>query len=488
MLLDKPQTSPDDISLRLIFNPAPPFVAEIATFLKVHTASFSSFSLFVLTVCKEVKEDSSFDIELKMASNSTKTTSLASVPVEILLEIYRHLDMDSVFNICLTSKSFQAFFEQRKALVLIPILEREFSPFSELLQVYTASPTDVDIQSQRCKPRRIAFRRFIGDQGIVLNHVPASQPVYSEKHGHDLYAVVGCPSRNSQIPTRETKTTFLSETDLRPLMRMCQLIRKWEELFPHMRWFREPGNCRFLRAHEQFRFRRALYRWWLYGIYFHGDHPRPRIGLPQPFASDARISQMRIHSTAELLELMDLLETVKDVIFNYICPRLDPEHQNPWDSQPYLYRAQSLAISWSDQSLWGRIVKTYFKLGPGELLYYFENICSYPRDRLISEIRLGHPGFTLDQESMQIAIRCALDERQWLALELSLADEAGGGIIDFDDERDEERHLAGGDASPAGVPPEGSKLVQTSSRYSPRGDDGSHVESYYSVHLAEPGT
>ncbi|PHH65417.1 hypothetical protein CDD81_2521 [Ophiocordyceps australis] len=423
-----------------------------------------------------------------MASYSTKMTCLASVPIEILLEIYRHLDLDSVFKICLTSKSFQAFFEPRKALVLIPILEREFSPFAELLQVYTASPNDVDVQSQRCKPRRIAFRRFIGDQGIVLNHLTASQPVCSEKQEDGFYAVVGCPSRNPQFQTRETKTTLLTEADLRPLMQMCQLVRKWEELFPHMRWFHEPENCRFLRAHEQFRFRRALYRWWLYGIYFHGDHPRPRIGHPQPFASDVRISQMRLHSTAELLELMDLLETVKDVIFNYICPRLDPELQRSWNSRPYLDRSQSLATSWNDQSLWGRIIRTYFKLGPRELLYYFENICSYPRDRLISEIRLGHPEFTLDQESMQIAIRCALDERQWLVQNLSLADEAGGGIIDFDDERDEERHLAGGDASPAGVPPEGSKFVQTSSRYSPRGDDGSHLESYYSVHLPEPGT
>lgn len=91
-----------------------------------------------------------------------------------------------------------------------------------------------------------------------------------------------------------------------------------------MRWFNQPEDCRFLRPHESFRFRRALYRWWLYGVYFHGEFPRPRVGHPEPHVDDIRTSQMRHHSTAELLELMDFLETIKDVILHYICPRLDP--------------------------------------------------------------------------------------------------------------------------------------------------------------------
>lgn len=144
-----------------------------------------------------------------------------------------------------------------------------------------------------------------------------------------------------------------------------------------------------------------------------------------------------------------------------------------------------------DQSHWSRIVKTYAKLGPKDLMYYFENIYSYPRKRLISEIRLRHPNFTFDQESIQIAVRCALDERQWLDKVPSLAEDSAGGIIDFDDERDDERLLYGKDGSPNGLLPPGSKFVRSLSQYSPRGDDGSwledqHAQTWAGSHVVPP--
>ena len=142
-------------------------------------------------------------------------------------------------------------------------------------------------------------------------------------------------------------------------------------------------------------------------------------------------------------------------------------------------RSHSLATSWMDQSRWGRVIKTYAKLGPEELLYYFDNIYTYPRRRLITEIRLQHPSFTFDQESIQIAVRCALDERHWTDKNPSLAEDGCGGIIDFDDERDEQRGVFKYDGSPDGSLPQGARSVQSYSRYSPRGDDGSFMDDYY---------
>lgn len=144
-----------------------------------------------------------------------------------------------------------------------------------------------------------------------------------------------------------------------------------------------------------------------------------------------------------------------------------------------LDRGQSLSTSWNNQSRWGRIVKTYAKLGPEELLYYFDNIYSYPRKRLLTEIRLQRPNFTFDQESIQVAIRCALDERQWQDNVPSLAEDSAGGIVDFGDERDDERLQFGDDASPNGSLPIGSRPMQSHSRYSPRGDDGSCLEEHH---------
>lgn len=137
-------------------------------------------------------------------------------------------------------------------------------------------------------------------------------------------------------------------------------------------------------------------------------------------------------------------------------------------------------------------MKTYVKLGPKDLMYYFENIYSYPKKRLITEIRLHHPNFTLDQESIQIAVRCALDERQWLDKVLSLAEDSAGGIIDFDDERDDERLAYGQDGSPDGSLPSGSAFLRSYSQYSPRGDDGSmmednHLQSWMGSRTDAPG-
>lgn len=248
---------------------------------------------------------------------------LTGLPMEILLDIYRHLDISSIYDLSLASRFFYRLLSHKKATILLPALIREFSPLDELLQVYTASADDLSsTYGAAYMPRRVIFKRFVGDPGIVL----ASGSNAVQPQGGVTQMV------NSRRPggpvTPGTRTVVLTEKDFAPLLKHCQLVRKWEELFPSMRWFYEPESCRSLRIHEKERFRRAFYRWWLYGIYFHRDLPRPRIGLPEPLVDDIRTIQMRHHSTSELLELMDLVETMKDVILHYICPRLDPNQQN----------------------------------------------------------------------------------------------------------------------------------------------------------------
>lgn len=249
---------------------------------------------------------------------------LTGLPTEILLEIYRDLDIDSIYELSLVSRFFFELFTHRKATILLPVLVREFSPFDELLQIYTASADDlISTCGGLYQPRRVIFRRYIGDSGVVLasGSSAAGLPQGS-------FTQVQHNRKVSDAGHSGSKAVVLTEKDFGPLLKQCRLVRKWEELFPSMRWFYEPESCRILRPHEGERFRRALYRWWLYGIYFHGDIPRPRIGLPEPHVDDIRTSQMRYHSTSELLELMDLVETMKDVILHYICPRLDPNQQD----------------------------------------------------------------------------------------------------------------------------------------------------------------
>lgn len=426
-----------------------------------------------------------------MAKFATGPPSLAGLPAEILLEVYQHLDIQAMVELSLVNHEFQAFFQRHRVDIILPIIIRDFSPLNELLQVYTASVQDIAF-SGHYKPRTILFQRFQGDHGLDM--------------GHSASGSLALVRRKNAIPPRSdgqrgvrdqssgtSKEIVLTGRDLNHILRYCRIVSEWEGLFPQMRWYHQPEYCRLLRPHEQVRFRRALYRWWMYGIHFHGEFPRPRAAHPEPFVDDVRTSQIRYYSTAELLELMDFLETVRDIITHYICPRLDPTplHQAYTDAsetgggslfhtldQPLLSvdvakREQSLRESWLDQSHWGRVVKTYAKLGPESLLYYFNNISSYPRQRLLADVWVRHPSFAFDQESIQTAVRCVLDERDWPEDQIDLAEHGVGGIIDFDDERDHDRLGLQGDASPDGRLPNGFMPVQSHSRWSPRGDDGS---------------
>lgn len=255
-----------------------------------------------------------------MRATQDCTSKLEGLPVEILLDIYSHLDISTIFSISATSKCLQYLFEEHRATILIPILSREFSPFDELLQVYTAKSEDIAGRTIY-QPRQVIFQRYPGDYGLVIEaqDLPTLSTYHTEKVSKSTTASRKVLGQSQSV---------LTERDLDPILEMCLLVRKWERLFPQMRWLQEPENCRSLRIHELARFRRAFYRWWLYGTYFHGELPRPRVGLPEPLVADIRTSQLRYYSTAELLELMDLLETTKDIILHYICPRLIPSLQD----------------------------------------------------------------------------------------------------------------------------------------------------------------
>ncbi|KAF4335556.1 histone deacetylase clr3 [Fusarium beomiforme] len=410
-----------------------------------------------------------------------KTFCLTRLPTEILLDVYQQLDLDGVFNFCATHRTFYELFNKREASILLPVLVREFSPFDELLQVYTASVEDLDSRGGLYAPRRVVFKRYPGDTGTVLAPRSEHRPTMSED-AVDGFITLNKPGKPTIHTAQPLKTVVLTEKDLKPLLHYCSLVLRWQARFPQMRWFYEPENCRLLRAHEAERFRRAMYRWWLYGFYFHGNFPRPRVGLPEPGVDDVRLSQLRLYSTSELVELMDLVETMKDVVLHYLCPRLDPSESESEDEGcgSYLHdvvdRPESLTRGWMDQSLWGRIVKTYCKLGPKDLMHLFENIHSYPRKRLITEARSLQPTLTFDQESISVSTQCVLVERQWSLNMPNLPLDGLGGVIDWDDERDAERVEFGGDASLDGTLPGGATMRRSLSHYSPCGDDGSHLE------------
>jgi hypothetical protein len=140
-------------------------------------------------------------------------------------------------------------------------------------------------------------------------------------------------------------------------------------------------------------------------------------------------------------------------------------------------QAVEAEVCWNDQSRLGRIIRTYTKLDPEELVFYFDRIYSYPKNRLIADIRFRHPAFVADQESLQAAIRSALEERPWLD-RLPSPTDVVGGIIDFGDGRDEERERLSGDASWDGSLSAPATYIRSHSMYNPRGDDGAGNDAW----------
>ncbi|SPO05631.1 uncharacterized protein DNG_08318 [Cephalotrichum gorgonifer] len=399
---------------------------------------------------------------------------LGDLPVEVRLDICRHLDIESVFNLAQTSRSFNAIIKSNKVNLLLPILQRDFSPLDELLQVFTASADDFYTPSYTYQPRRIVFLRPGGKTAIVLAKGGFSppEPTGEDANGFTQVLKTGKPGHGSnELPIQ---TVILDSSDLDSLFKYCLTVRQWEELFPHMRWIKEPAYCRFLAPHERHRFRRALYRWWLYAFYFHGDLPRPHGAQPVAFADDLRICQMRMYSTGELVEMLDLLAVVFHLVQHYICPTLE---QNPAEDPWAASQVADAEVCWNDPSRLGRIIRTYAKLDPKELIHYFESIYNYPKKRLIADIRLRHPGFADDQESLQGAIRSTLQERRWLG-KLPVPTDMAGGIVDFGDERDQELEKLGSDGSWDGSLPKPARIVRSYSMYNPRGDDGSGNDAW----------
>ncbi|KAI8298760.1 hypothetical protein K4K59_002583 [Colletotrichum sp. SAR11_240] len=323
------------------------------------------------------------DAERMVSDDGGKLEGLEGLPLEIIFDIYQQLDVRSIFSLAKVNTLFHGLLKKNRAVILLPVLQREFSPFDELLQVYTASDQDLGQYGDTFQPRRVVFRRFPGDvSGVTLSQggvrsesAPSPEQVLFTRilnNGKSLSATT--------LPA--PRSVAVNDRDFDSLLKYCLVVRRWEELFPQLHWFSTPEDCRQLKDSEKFRFRRALYRWWLYAFYFHGELPRPRGGHPEAFVND-------IQDMSSLDRMIE--NTIRE-----------------------------------------RIVDTYAKLDPRDLMFYFENLFNYPRKRLVTDVNLRHPNFSRDQESLEAAVQAVVDERPWLYEVDDLS--TVGGIVDFNKE------------------------------------------------------
>ena len=341
----------------------------------------------------------------------TKVPVLDRTPVEVLVEVFTHLDMTGAHSLAATNWRFACIFAANRTAIVLRIAEVEFTPFDGLLQVVKASASDLSVPWGTWLDKRVRRKNAVLCPGGTLPEAYASR-------------IPGPKVSHAEVR--------FEEWDLDKLLSVCRVVRGWERMFPQHRFNASPSMTRSLSPREGFRLRRALYTWMRYAFYFHGDLPRPNLFLPA--GRDMRINQLRVLPNSQLSELKDLWITVEDIVKLKVCPSIDNVRIG---ADFELTEEDAARIGWGKQRENIIVVATVRKLSPKEILYYMDNAHKYTKLRLIEDIRQRHPHFEADTESLSNALGCVVSER-WKRMLYDIsttpvtADGAGaGGVQSF---------------------------------------------------------
>jgi len=235
-------------------------------------------------------------LALDVPVSPARACVLDRTPVEVIVEVFRNLDLKTVFALAVASKRFAAIFATHRVSIILPIARREFSPFAGLLQAVKAKREDLDVPWGTWLDKRVRRNNDVLCEGGLM------------------------PESLAEVPADVSQEAVLVDADVDRILAVCKVVRGWERIFPQHRFNASPLSTRSLTARENERLRGALYIWMRYAYYFHGELPRPNLFVPS--GRDLRVNQLRALSNSGLRALRDLWVTVEDVI-ELLCPSVD---------------------------------------------------------------------------------------------------------------------------------------------------------------------
>lgn len=186
------------------------------------------------------------------------------LPTEILTQVFLSLpDVKSAIALSATSQRFNSIYHSSKKLVILSdAAESEFGPVDDIVQLVTHN---------------------------------SSQPAHIHR----------------QVP--------LSEALIKQIVHVGRTAQRWEHIFPAKKWKTDYANRRLLSTRERYVVRRAIYRLWLFSKAFHNSaNVRTCRGIPEVVRE--RTALLHNFSTAELTEMLDIHQVLRDVMANNICP------------------------------------------------------------------------------------------------------------------------------------------------------------------------
>lgn len=126
-------------------------------------------------------------------------------------------------------------------------------------------------------------------------------------------------THNASQPAHIIRDVPFSVALLKQIIRYGRVAEKWCDIYPFKKWKHNYESRRLLTNDEQYRFRRAIYRFWLYARAFHNrDHPR-ELRSTKPMLQK-RAALLHNWNTWELAEIADIHATIREVVHTNICP------------------------------------------------------------------------------------------------------------------------------------------------------------------------
>ena len=351
----------------------------------------------------------------ELSTRSTMSETLASLPglpIELIQKIYHECsDIQSVVNLSATSRRFRAaYIGSQKLLIIENVLENQFGPLHDAIQVVTYNDS---------QPAHVARKP---DMSMAL-----AQQI----------AAIG------------------------------YVAQKWEAIYPLLRWRVHTEHRRTLRVHEAYRFRRALYRMWLYGKAFHNStYLELQRTLPRPCSGDLRTVFMRRFDDDEITEITELNDILYDMIHNDLCPSnaiIQQRYSQSFPGQAPLYfgtyetypshcgmdvlmrkvvlkrdlPTDLVGEAWGTLELQEGVVRDILKLEPDQLLHFKEKLVN--KAERVSYLALMPELFHQCPSTLRYAVEAVMSERDyWMGPNHGI----DGGILDFLDEKPGGRYKA----------------------------------------------
>ncbi|KAK3943545.1 hypothetical protein QBC46DRAFT_34873 [Diplogelasinospora grovesii] len=286
--------------------------------------------------------------------------TIEGLPIEVLLDILSHLDIGSLTTISHTSQRLRATIIANWNAILLPILQRDFSPVGSL----------VELLELRTSGNKVPPTASCRDVAIpVDNHKDI--PV------HQLLARLSPISRQCTL-------------------KVCLTIKGWEREFQRLRFAWHPEHSRCLFEHELERLRQALYTWWQFALYFHYEVEENLDG------SATRTHFIRRLSTAAIHETLDMWMTIEAGLLAEVFPSVQRVEKL---SGGTLTTAEAARLGWGEEYESSIIVATVMRLPPDDLLHILVYRHRYATKASMAQaIRLRNPWIEEGLESFTDAL------------------------------------------------------------------------------------